>query len=185
MGSSSPTSPFTTRPPLLALQIVQCEIDERVVAVSKQFLGHVTAKSFNDPRVALHFMDAAEYMKAHAAEFDVIIVDSSDPVGPAETLYTSDFYRNMHQALRPNGIVCTQGECMWLHLDLIHRVMTDAKAMYPTVDYGYSCVPTYPSGQIGFIIATKMAEGECGWGGVGSSLRCAVWGHVKLGPFQR
>ena len=98
--------------------------------------------------------------QAHKNEFDVIIVDSSDPVGPAETLYTSDFYRNMSGALRDGGIVCTQGECQWLHLDLIARVMADARVMYPTVDYAYSCVPTYPDGQIGFIIAKKSGGGS-------------------------
>ena len=106
-------------------------------------------------------MDAAIYMREHKSEFDVIIVDSSDPVGPAETLYTSAFYSDMHAALRAGGVVCTQGECQWLHLDLIKRVMGDARALYPTVDYAYSCVPTYPNGQIGFIIAAK-AGGSAG-----------------------
>ena len=109
-------------------------------------------------------MDAAVYMAQHKDEFDVIIVDSSDPVGPAETLYTSQFYLNMHAALRAGGIVCTQGECQWSNLELIKRVMTDAKAIYPTVDYAYTCIPTYPSGQIGFIIASKT-------GGDGKGLR--------------
>jgi spermidine synthase len=102
-------------------------------------------------------MDAAIYMKAHAGEFDVIIVDSSDPVGPAETLYTSSFYADMKSCLRPGGIVCTQGECLWLHLDLIERVMRDASALYPAVDYAFTTIPTYPSGQIGFILACKDA----------------------------
>ena len=53
-------------------------------------------------------MDAAVYMKEHANEFDVIIVDSSDPVGPAETLYTSSFYSDMKACLRAGGLVCTQ-----------------------------------------------------------------------------
>ena len=100
-------------------------------------------------------MDAAEYMKGHKNEFDVIIVDSSDPVGPAATLYSSDFYRNMHAALKPGGIVCTQGECQWLHLDLIHKVIGDAAALFPTVEYAFASVPTYPSGQIGFIMGRK------------------------------
>lgn len=73
----------------------------------------------------------------------------------AETLYTSSFYRDMYNALREGGVVCTQGECQFLHLELIKKVMADAGAMYPVVDYAYSCVPTYPDGQIGFIIATK------------------------------
>jgi spermidine synthase len=135
-----------------------CEIDKRVVEVSKQFFGGSTATAFSDPRAEVLYMDAAVYMKGHAAEFDVIIVDSSDPVGPAETLYSSSFYRDMHTALRDGGVVCTQGECQFLHLELIRRVMEDARGVYPVVDYAYSCVPTYPDGQIGFIIATKTAD---------------------------
>lgn len=135
-----------------------CEIDERVCEVSKKYFANSMATAFNDPRLQLHYMDAAVYMKAHKAEFDVIIVDSSDPVGPAETLYTSDFYTDMNNALRGNGIVCTQGECMWLHLDLIARVMRDAKGLYPTVDYAYTCIPTYPSGQIGFVLASRNPD---------------------------
>jgi spermidine synthase len=139
-------------------KIVMCEIDERVVEVSKKFFGSTMATAYNDPRLELHFMDAALYMKEHQNFFDVIIVDSSDPVGPAETLYTSDFYRDMWQALRGDGVVCTQGECTWLHLQLIERVMRDAKGLYPTVDYAYSCVPTYPNGQIGFVLASRNPD---------------------------
>jgi spermidine synthase len=89
-------------------KIVMCEIDEDVVTVSKRFFPTTMATAFDDPRVELLFMDAALYMKAHAGEFDCIIVDSSDPVGPAETLYTSSFYADMKACLRPGGIVCTQ-----------------------------------------------------------------------------
>lgn len=136
-------------------KIVMCDIDRRVVEVSKKFFPTTMATAFDDPRLELLFQDAAIYMKQHQGFFDVIIVDCSDPVGPAETLYSSDFYRDMYYALRPGGIVCTQGECQWLHLDLIRRVLGDAKAMYPVVDYSFACVPTYPSGQIGFVMAVK------------------------------
>jgi spermidine synthase len=143
-------------------EVVMCEIDEDVVAMAKKHLGGITATSFEDPRLTLLFQDAAVYMQAHTNKFDVIIVDSSDPVGPAEALYTSAFYAHMEKALRPGGIVCTQGECLWLHLDIIQRVMREAKELYPVVDYGYTTVPTYPSGQIGFIMAKKAGEGETG-----------------------
>jgi spermidine synthase len=63
----------------------------------------------------------------------------------------------MHKALRPGGVVCTQGECQFLHADLIAKVMGDARALYPVVDYAFSTVPTYPSGQIGYIIAQKSS----------------------------
>ena len=148
-------------------RVVMCEIDRKVCEVSRRFFAgsmataladpssDVVAKRTVDARAELHYQDAAEFMKGHAAEFDVIIVDSSDPVGPAETLYSSEFYANMHKALRAGGVVCTQGECQFLHAELIAKVMADAKAMYPVVDYAYSTVPTYPSGQIGYIIAHK------------------------------
>ena len=169
-ASTSPAAltPPRRPPPLPSrAQIVMCEIDRRVCDVSKQFFGASMATAFSDPRLTLLYMDAAVYMKEHAGEFDVIIVDSSDPVGPAETLYTSDFYADMHAALRAGGIVCTQGECQWLHLDLIAKVMGDARALYPLVDYAYSGVPTYPNGQIGYILGCKAARG-------GAALRAAT-----------
>ena len=66
----------------------------------------------------------------------------------------------MHGALRDGGIVCTQGECMWLHLDLIKPLVKSISTFYTSVGYAYTTIPTYPSGQIGFLLATK-GRGEC------------------------
>ena len=64
---------------------------------------------FNDPRVTLHICDGIKYVQdAAESSFDVIIVDSSDPVGPAEVLFEEPFFRALHRAVRPGGIVCTQ-----------------------------------------------------------------------------
>ena len=60
----------------------------------------------------------------------------------------------MKKALRPGGIICTQGECIWLHLDLISKVMADAGNLFPIVDYSKTSIPTYPSGTIGFIMCS-------------------------------
>ena len=65
---------------------------------------------------------SGRYVKDKSAAYDVVIVDSSDPVGPAETLFTSTFYRALRGAMRPGAIMCNQGECVWLHLDLIGEV---------------------------------------------------------------
>ncbi len=129
-----------------------CEIDEGVVAVAKEFFGHITATSFDDPRVTLLFQDAAEYVKEHKQSFDVIIMDSSDPVGPAESLYQDSFLASVHSALRPGGLLCMQGECFWLHLQFIQETLTAAAQLFNVVDYAYTGVPTYPCGQIGFIL---------------------------------
>jgi spermidine synthase len=66
----------------------------------------------------------------------------------------------MYASLREGGIVCTQGECIWLHLNLIKPLMDSIANTYTNVEYAYTTIPTYPSGQIGFIIGTK-GRGKC------------------------
>ncbi|KAJ1973928.1 putrescine aminopropyltransferase [Dimargaris verticillata] len=135
-------------------EVVQCEIDEVVITVSKKYLPTL-AIGYEHPKVSVHIGDGVKFLANHSEEFDVIITDSSDPVGPAEVLYQASYYELMFKALRPGGIICAQGECQWLHLPLIKNVITFARRIYPTVAYAYSSVPTYPSGQIGFILCSK------------------------------
>ena len=99
-------------------------------------------------------------MEENQDSFDVIITDSSDPIGPASVLFETPFYNAMHRSLRDGGIVCTQGECMWLHVNLIKPLVNSISGTFTTVEYAYTAIPTYPSGQIGFIIATK-GRGSC------------------------
>jgi spermidine synthase len=140
-------------------EIVICEIDQGVIDVSKKYLPTL-ARGYDDPRVKVFVMDGAKFMDENQDSFDVIITDSSDPVGPASVLFETPFYNAMHRSLREGGIVCTQGECMWLHLDLIKPLVQSISRTYTTVEYAYTTIPTYPSGQIGFIVATKgRAEG--------------------------
>jgi len=140
-------------------EIVICELDADVIEVSKKYLPSL-AKGYDDPRVKVHIMDGAKFMDANKASFDVIITDSSDPIGPAGVLFETPFYKAMHESLREGGIVCTQGECMWLHIDIIKPLMDSIAQVYTDVGYAYTTIPTYPSGQIGFIIATK-GRGSC------------------------
>jgi len=135
-------------------QITMCEIDSMVCEVSKKYMGQTLATSFSDPRVTLVHDDAAAYVKDKENEFDVVIVDSSDPVGPAETLFTSAFYQSLRAAMRPGAIMCNQGECVWLHLDLIGDCMQHCTNVFPSVDYAFTTIPTYPSGQIGFLLCS-------------------------------
>jgi len=135
--------------------IDMCEIDSMVVDVAKKFLP-TTASAYGDPRLNLVFADAAQFVKEDGnGNYDVIIVDSSDPVGPAETLFAPEFYQGLKASLAPGGVVCCQGECMWLHLDLIGNLLTACCALFPTVEYAYTTIPTYPSGQIGFFLMSN------------------------------
>jgi spermidine synthase len=135
-------------------EIVECEIDEGVIKVSKKYLPSL-AKGYDDPRVTVKVMDGSKFMEENQEAFDVIITDSSDPIGPASVLFETPFYNAMYKSLKPGGIVCTQGECMWLHLELIKPLVSAISKTFSSVEYAYTTIPTYPSGQIGFILATK------------------------------
>ncbi len=140
-------------------EIIICELDEDVITYSKKFLPSL-AKGFDDPRVSVKIMDGAKFMDENQATFDVIITDSSDPVGPASVLFETPFYDGMFRSLRDGGIVCTQGESIWLHLDLIRPLIHAISKFFTTVEYAYTTIPTYPSGQIGYVIAGK-SRGSC------------------------
>ncbi|XP_046547106.1 spermidine synthase-like isoform X1 [Haliotis rubra] len=134
-------------------RVDMCEIDEKVIEVSKEYLPEMSS-SFANPRLNLHIHDGFDFMGKHHGEFDVIITDSSDPIGPASSLFEKSYYELMKKALRPGGILCSQGECVWLHLDLIRNMLDFCKTIYPSVSYSYTTIPTYPSGQIGFVLCS-------------------------------
>lgn len=157
--------------------IDMCEIDETVVAVARRFFAKSTASAFGDERLTLIHDDAAKFLAAVVGDtpdaapsaiaaararredpgwqgYDAIIVDSSDPVGPAESLFQPEFYESMRAVLAPGGVVCAQGECAWLHLPFIAKFFRACSDIFPTVHYAYTSVPTYPSGQIGFLLGS-------------------------------
>ncbi|XP_059572863.1 spermidine synthase isoform X2 [Alligator mississippiensis] len=88
--------------------VVQCEIDEDVIKVSKQYLQGM-AVGYSSPKLTLRIGDGFEFMQQNQEAFDVIITDSSDPVGPAESLFKESYYELMKTALRKDGILCCQG----------------------------------------------------------------------------
>ncbi|VDH92172.1 spermidine synthase [Mytilus galloprovincialis] len=137
--------------------VYMCEIDEKVIEVSKKYLPNMSC-GFNSDKLTLHIGDGFEYMKKHQGEFDVIITDSSDPIGPASSLFEKSYYELMKTALKPGGIVCCQGECLWLHLDLIKGMLDFCGNLYAVTSYAYTAIPTYPSGQIGFIMCSKNPD---------------------------
>ena len=141
-----------------SIERVECaEIDAMVPEMSRRFFPDLAA-GFADPRAVLNICDGLKFV-ADAAEgtYDAIIVDSSDPIGPASVLFSKPFFQSIHRALRPGGVLCTQGESLWLHLDLIKECHAMCGEVFgaPGVAYAFTTIPTYPSGQIGFMICTK------------------------------
>jgi len=131
-----------------------CEIDEKVIEISRRHFPYL-ANSFNDPKVKVYCEDGNKFIKNHKDEYDIIIVDSSDPIGPAEVLFRREFYEAMYQALKNNGIVVTQAESFFYHKKIIKSLFSFIKEIYPISEYYYTLVPTYPSGIIGFTFCSK------------------------------
>lgn len=127
-----------------------------MIEAGKKYFPTVAA-AWDDPRVTLECGDGAVFMKRedNIGKFDVIITDSSDPVGPAQALFESPFYTAMNNALRPGGKVCTQAESMWLHLPLIQKLIKDSSRIFENVEYATTQIPTYPAGQIGLLLCSK------------------------------
>ncbi|XP_024023875.1 spermidine synthase 1 [Morus notabilis] len=136
-------------------QIDICEIDKMVVDVSKEFFPNV-AIGYEDHRVNLHIGDGVAFLKAvPEGTYDAVIVDSSDPIGPAEELFKKPFFETVARALRPGGVVCTQAESIWLHMHIIEDIVANCRHIFKgSVNYAWTTVPTYPSGVIGFMLCS-------------------------------
>lgn len=137
--------------------VTLCEIDEQVIEISKKFLPFM-AKGFESPKLTVHVGDGAEFVKNHENEFDVIITDSSDPKGPAVCLFRKPYYESLKKALKPGGIISSQGECFWFDLELVKGMIEMCRSLFPVVDYGSSYVSSYPGGQIGYLLCSTSPE---------------------------
>mmetsp|Transcript_11541 Transcript_11541/g.33266 ORF Transcript_11541/g.33266 Transcript_11541/m.33266 type:complete len:314 (+) Transcript_11541:78-1019(+) len=137
------------------------EIDEGVPDASKQFFPRVSC-GFSHPKAELIIGDGVKFAcDAPENSYDVMIVDSSDPVGPAEKLFSKEFYENAHRILRPGGVLCTQSECAWLNAELIHDIVKNFGEPFASAEYASIQVPTYPCGQIGAFLGRKAdPQGE-------------------------
>ena len=139
--------------------VTQIDIDEQVTRMSEKYFPELCASN-NDPRATLKFDDGIKYMREAAAEsIDVIIVDSTDPIGPGEGLFNRAFYDSCRKALKPNGILVQQSESPLIHMPLL-KDMRDAMT-----DVGFSALQTllfpqmvYPSGWWTCTLARKEGQ---------------------------
>lgn len=125
---------------------VLCEIDGDVIEVSKKYLPSI-AGQLDDPRVEIEVRDGAAYIASHKNTFDVILVDSTDPIGPGEKLFTKEFYQNVLEALTENGIMANQSESPVAVPDECLRINKLLRSVFPYVQPYTACIPSYPGGQ--------------------------------------
>lgn len=134
-----------------------CEIDQRVVDLCREHIPSM-AGTLGDKRVHLHYEDGAKWARDHKGTYDVIVVDSSDPIGPAEVLFQYEFYEACKNALTDDGILTTQAENFFLHAPIIKNLLSFGKKLFPVHQYYYTQVPTYPGGMIGFTFFSRKYE---------------------------
>jgi len=120
------------------------EIDEAVVRTSRQYLGGVAGAAFDDPRAALVIGDGIAYVDETADRFDVMLVDSTDPQGPAVGLFSPDFYGTIARRLTPNGLLVVQSGSAIYQRDLIRSVRRTLRPFFPVVRTYVAAVVEYP-----------------------------------------
>lgn len=135
-------------------EVVLAEIDERVVETAKRWLPSISS-GLDDPRCRVMIGDGVAHVKQHQDHYDVIIIDSTDPVGPAIPLFGEDFYRSVHAALRDGGVVVAQTESAFFNRDLIERVQSTLAGIFPQATLYWCAVPEYPGGLWTMSMAVK------------------------------
>lgn len=131
------------------------EIDGKVVEISKKFLPTISC-ALDDPRVEVLIEDGIRYVKNHKNQFDIILIDSTDPVGAAVGLFSKDFYKAIYEALKEDGLFVAQTESPFLNGELISKIYQDIGINFPITKLYLCAIPTYPSGFWSFTMGSKV-----------------------------
>jgi len=156
-GDGGTVRELTRYPSIEKIDMV--EIDRLVVDVCREFFP-LTACRLDDPRVTLFFEDGLAFVAQKERAYDLIIVDSTDPIGPGEGLFTGAFYKSCHEALRPGGILVNQHESPYYEGDAraMKRAHRRIREVFPVCRVYQAHIPTYPSGHWLFGFASKAAD---------------------------
>lgn len=139
--------------------VVQVEIDEAVITFSRRWLPSLAAGAFDSPRARVQITDGARFVAETSERFDVVIVDSTDPEGPAAVLFGEPFYRDCRRILRPGGILATQCGNPVMRPDELESTQARQRAAgFAHVDYYFAAVPTYVGGSMALGFATDRTE---------------------------
>lgn len=135
------------------------EIDRDVVEVCKKFLPEVSS-GLDDGRVNIHYEDGLKFIRSQKQKYDLIIVDSTDPFGPGEGLFTREFYGNCSRALTENGIMVNQHESPYYedYANSLIRAHSRIKGVFPVHKIYQAHIPTYPSGHWLFGFASNRFD---------------------------
>ena len=137
-------------------QVDLCEIDERVIELSKEYFPTISKVLLDQPeKLHVHVGDGIAFAKSVKNFYDVIIIDCSDPIGPGEGLFTREFYQSAKEALREDGLIVQQTESPIVQQKIVHDVFEAMGDVFPIVRMYFSHVPIYPECMHSFMIGSK------------------------------
>jgi spermidine synthase len=131
------------------------EIDEEVIKVSRKFFPNVSS-GVDDPRVEIKIMDGAEFMrKRKKPDIDAVIIDSTDIIGFARSLFTDEFFTSVKDCMRDEGMFVTHTESLHFHKDMVIEIQEVLKRVFSVVDLYTAPIATYPGNWWAFAVASK------------------------------
>jgi len=135
------------------------EIDDRVIQASCDFFPELS-ESFDNVKAQVIVDDGIKFVKDRKNEFDIIIVDSTEPVGPAKELFSPQFYQDVFYALKDDGMLVVQSESPFFNQDVIEMAYGGINRIFPISKLYLASIPTYPSGLWSFTIGSKLYNPE-------------------------
>ena len=136
---------------------VLVDIDGKVIEYSKKYLPEI-AGELDNPRVEVRVDDGFMHIIKSKGLYDVIMVDSTEPVGPAAPLFERGFYQGIYEALKEDGMFVAQTDNPWFKADLIQKVNRDVREIFPITRTYIANIPTYPSGMWTFTVGSKKYD---------------------------
>lgn len=134
-----------------------CEIDKMVVETSEKHFPHLT-RGLTDPRAKVVFEDGKTYLERGKSQFDVVILDLSDPVGPAADLFQKTFHQRIYEQLKEDGILVAQTESPFYNQKTVRSLYRNLNEIFPVVRM-YTCfMPIYPSSYWSFAFCSKKYD---------------------------
>jgi spermidine synthase len=130
--------------------VTQVELDPDVVELSRKYLSRINAPVFSDERFRLEYADGAAFMRDAQQSFDVVLIDSTDPVGAARALFTADFYAAASRRLRPGGVLVCQAGVPFVQANAFGSAMRNLASAFPVVDSYLVASPSYFGGHLAF-----------------------------------
>ena len=130
--------------------ITMVEIDGTVVDMCKEFLPNHSRGAFDDPRLNLVIDDGMRFVATTTEKFDVIISDSTDPIGPGEVLFSENFYQACHRCLNEGGVLVTQNGTPFMQLDTVRNTAGRMNGLFADWHFYQAAVPTYIGGSMTF-----------------------------------